>query len=127
MGQPRGRTVYAPVLLSAAPGQHSGELLRDVAVVRRHSGQKEIKGIANGQAGGSEQTGQPAFFYGWEIDWRGNTAFIGAMFWRDADENLVPKGGLEPPPPCEYMDLNHAPRPTLPLQPLVLRPPPIAG
>ena len=31
-------------------------------------------------------------------------------------ENLVPKGGLEPPHPCEYMDLNHARLPIPPLR-----------
>src|SRR5580698_1790612 len=30
--------------------------------------------------------------------------------------NLVPKGGLEPPHPCEYMDLNHARLPIPPLR-----------
>src|SRR6201992_3379438 len=29
---------------------------------------------------------------------------------------LVPKGGLEPPHPCEYMDLNHARLPIPPLR-----------
>ena len=32
-------------------------------------------------------------------------------------KNLVPKGGLEPPHPCEYMDLNHARLPIPPLRP----------
>jgi hypothetical protein len=33
------------------------------------------------------------------------------------DKNLlVPKGGLEPPHPCEYMDLNHARLPIPPLR-----------
>src|ERR1700679_2647753 len=31
-------------------------------------------------------------------------------------EDLVPKGGLEPPHPCEYMDLNHARLPIPPLR-----------
>jgi hypothetical protein len=31
-------------------------------------------------------------------------------------KNLVPKGGLEPPHPCEYMDLNHARLPIPPLR-----------
>src|ERR1700727_1305167 len=31
-------------------------------------------------------------------------------------EILVPKGGLEPPHPCEYMDLNHARLPIPPLR-----------
>jgi hypothetical protein len=30
--------------------------------------------------------------------------------------DLVPKGGLEPPHPCEYMDLNHARLPIPPLR-----------
>jgi hypothetical protein len=30
--------------------------------------------------------------------------------------NLVPKKGLEPPHPCEYMDLNHARLPIPPLR-----------
>jgi hypothetical protein len=34
----------------------------------------------------------------------------------------VPKGGLEPPHPCEYMDLNHARLPIPPLRHGVLRP-----
>ncbi len=29
---------------------------------------------------------------------------------------MVPKGGLEPPHPCEYMDLNHARLPIPPLR-----------
>jgi hypothetical protein len=29
---------------------------------------------------------------------------------------LVPKKGLEPPHPCEYMDLNHARLPIPPLR-----------
>ena len=36
-------------------------------------------------------------------------------------KNLVPKGGLEPPHPCEYMDLNHARLPIPPLRHGVLR------
>ena len=31
-------------------------------------------------------------------------------------EKLVPKKGLEPPHPCEYMDLNHARLPIPPLR-----------
>jgi hypothetical protein len=31
---------------------------------------------------------------------------------------LVPKKGLEPPHPCEYMDLNHARLPIPPLRPV---------
>jgi hypothetical protein len=31
-------------------------------------------------------------------------------------ESLVPKKGLEPPHPCEYMDLNHARLPIPPLR-----------
>src|SRR6476661_5475990 len=31
-------------------------------------------------------------------------------------KHLVPKGGLEPPHPCEYMDLNHARLPIPPLR-----------
>ena len=31
-------------------------------------------------------------------------------------EDLVPKKGLEPPHPCEYMDLNHARLPIPPLR-----------
>jgi hypothetical protein len=31
-------------------------------------------------------------------------------------DTLVPKGGLEPPHPCEYMDLNHARLPIPPLR-----------
>ena len=31
-------------------------------------------------------------------------------------KGLVPKGGLEPPHPCEYMDLNHARLPIPPLR-----------
>ena len=30
--------------------------------------------------------------------------------------NLVPKKGLEPPHPCEYVDLNHARLPIPPLR-----------
>jgi hypothetical protein len=30
--------------------------------------------------------------------------------------NMVPKKGLEPPHPCEYMDLNHARLPIPPLR-----------
>jgi hypothetical protein len=30
--------------------------------------------------------------------------------------DLVPKKGLEPPHPCEYMDLNHARLPIPPLR-----------
>lgn len=38
-------------------------------------------------------------------------------YGRDAGaEKLVPKGGLEPPHPCEYMDLNHARLPIPPLR-----------
>ena len=33
-----------------------------------------------------------------------------------SEESLVPKGGLEPPHPCEYMDLNHARLPIPPLR-----------
>jgi hypothetical protein len=33
----------------------------------------------------------------------------------------VPKGGLEPPHPCEYMDLNHARLPIPPLRHGVIR------
>jgi hypothetical protein len=33
-----------------------------------------------------------------------------------ADYGLVPKKGLEPPHPCEYMDLNHARLPIPPLR-----------
>src|ERR1700744_2039087 len=36
----------------------------------------------------------------------------------DCAERLVPKKGLEPPHPCEYMDLNHA---RLPIPPLRLK------
>jgi hypothetical protein len=32
--------------------------------------------------------------------------------------HLVPKKGLEPPHPCEYMDLNHARLPIPPLRPV---------
>ena len=32
------------------------------------------------------------------------------------EETLVPKKGLEPPHPCEYMDLNHARLPIPPLR-----------
>ena len=32
------------------------------------------------------------------------------------ERNLVPKKGLEPPHPCEYMDLNHARLPIPPLR-----------
>jgi hypothetical protein len=42
-------------------------------------------------------------------------------------ENLVPKGGLEPPHPCEYMDLNHARLPIPPLRHGVIRPTVKAG
>jgi hypothetical protein len=38
-----------------------------------------------------------------------------------AEKFLVPKGGLEPPHPCEYMDLNHARLPIPPLRHGVLR------
>ena len=34
---------------------------------------------------------------------------------------LVPKKGLEPPHPCEYMDLNHARLPIPPLRPVFQR------
>ena len=33
----------------------------------------------------------------------------------------MPKGGLEPPHPCEYMDLNHARLPIPPLRHGVIR------
>jgi hypothetical protein len=35
---------------------------------------------------------------------------------------MVPKKGLEPPHPCEYMDLNHARLPIPPLRPEMLIP-----
>src|ERR1700676_2279020 len=42
--------------------------------------------------------------------------------WQAFEEiNLVPKGGLEPPHPCEYMDLNHARLPIPPLRHGVLK------
>jgi hypothetical protein len=34
----------------------------------------------------------------------------------DLLEELVPKKGLEPPHPCEYVDLNHARLPIPPLR-----------
>jgi hypothetical protein len=34
---------------------------------------------------------------------------------------MVPKKGLEPPHPCEYMDLNHARLPIPPLRLLKMR------
>ncbi len=34
---------------------------------------------------------------------------------------MVPKKGLEPPHPCEYMDLNHARLPIPPLRPVFQR------
>ncbi len=34
----------------------------------------------------------------------------------DPKEILVPKKGLEPPHPCEYVDLNHARLPIPPLR-----------
>ena len=37
-------------------------------------------------------------------------------------KTLVPKGGLEPPHPCEYMDLNHARLPIPPLRHGAIRP-----
>src|SRR6185437_16318038 len=37
---------------------------------------------------------------------------------------LVPKGGLEPPHPCEYMDLNHARLPIPPLRHGIVQPKP---
>ena len=39
-------------------------------------------------------------------------------------ESLVPKKGLEPPHPCEYMDLNHARLPIPPLRLTTIRCPP---
>ena len=36
-------------------------------------------------------------------------------------EHMVPKKGLEPPHPCEYMDLNHARLPIPPLRHLMMR------
>src|ERR1700751_4674097 len=42
-------------------------------------------------------------------------------------KTLVPKGGLEPPHPCEYMDLNHARLPIPPLRHGVIRPAQLAG
>ena len=36
---------------------------------------------------------------------------------------MVPKKGLEPPHPCEYMDLNHARLPIPPLRLEDIRPP----
>jgi hypothetical protein len=38
----------------------------------------------------------------------------GELNWREV--RLVPKKGLEPPHPCEYMDLNHARLPIPPLR-----------
>ena len=35
---------------------------------------------------------------------------------RQIDKPLVPKKGLEPPHPCEYVDLNHARLPIPPLR-----------
>ena len=37
-------------------------------------------------------------------------------FFSGGKKNLVPKRGLEPPHPCEYMDLNHARLPIPPLR-----------
>jgi hypothetical protein len=39
--------------------------------------------------------------------------------WKQGEcckRSLVPKKGLEPPHPCEYMDLNHARLPIPPLR-----------
>ncbi len=38
----------------------------------------------------------------------------------ERSKNLVPKKGLEPPHPCEYVDLNHARLPIPPLRHLRL-------
>jgi hypothetical protein len=35
---------------------------------------------------------------------------------RNSEKPLVPKKGLEPPHPCEYVDLNHARLPIPPLR-----------
>src|ERR1700712_3162608 len=40
----------------------------------------------------------------------------------DPERKLVPKKGLEPPHPCEYMDLNHARLPIPPLRHLLPAP-----
>src|SRR5277367_5030240 len=42
------------------------------------------------------------------------------MGWK-LEKILVPKGGLEPPHPCEYMDLNQARLPIPPLRHGVVR------
>src|SRR5579862_5137888 len=42
------------------------------------------------------------------------TLFI--FIFRELQIGLVPKKGLEPPHPCEYMDLNHARLPIPPLR-----------
>jgi hypothetical protein len=48
------------------------------------------------------------------------TGFFGWQVWKSAENGgfkyLVPKRGLEPPHPCEYMDLNHARLPIPPLR-----------
>jgi hypothetical protein len=41
---------------------------------------------------------------------------VKSLFWPSKLLNLVPKKGLEPPHPCEYMDLNHARLPIPPLR-----------
>ncbi len=38
------------------------------------------------------------------------------MSYPGLSNSLVPKKGLEPPHPCEYMDLNHARLPIPPLR-----------
>jgi hypothetical protein len=38
------------------------------------------------------------------------------MILLDLLDKLVPKKGLEPPHPCEYVDLNHARLPIPPLR-----------
>jgi hypothetical protein len=43
--------------------------------------------------------------------------FMGfAIVFKKIAKKLVPKKGLEPPHPCEYMDLNHARLPIPPLR-----------
>jgi hypothetical protein len=45
-----------------------------------------------------------------------NKNALAAERWTGLSKLLVPKKGLEPPHPCEYMDLNHARLPIPPLR-----------